>query len=295
MKTDKELYKIFSAYPDYLFKCASIRKKTTYTMKSVTFKELERRSDGVLMPEDPQAPTYIVEFQAQTDKKIYHRIIMEMAAFALMQEDCDIRGILVFMHKGLDPKTNPWHSLSKSKEKFLRIVFLDEYLKKLEQRQPDHVMVAAFKPLLEKDLNALKNNAHKFYQKINKSRLPKSAKENIQDAFISWLTVRFKKLPYKEVIKMIKDLPNFEQTRFFQDIVGIGKKQGEKIGEKRGEKRGTKIGDKNRITKEIKRFKKMREEGDINDHLFKKLCDPLQKELNKLTAEIEKIDTIIKS
>ncbi|KPA09443.1 hypothetical protein MHK_010359 [Candidatus Magnetomorum sp. HK-1] len=285
MKTDKELYKIFSAYPNYLFKCASIRKKTTYTMQSVTFKEFERRTDGVLTPKDPKAPTYIAEFQAQTDVNIYHRLAMEMASYAMKNKNCDVRGILVFLHKGLDPKSNPWHYLSKSREKFLKIVYLDEFLKELEQRHPNHPMVAAFKPLFEKDLNELKKNAYHLYQKIKKSRLPKDAKESIQNAFISWLTMRFKDLPYQEVIKMIASLPNFEQTRFFQDIVGIGEKRGETRGEKRGEKHG----EKKWIVKEINRFEKMRKKGDINDSLFKKLCDPLYKELDKVTEEIDKL------
>ena len=289
MKTDKELYKIFSAYPNYLFKCANIRKKTAYTMKSVNFKELERRSDGVLMPKDPKAPTYIVEFQAQTDEKIYHRLVMEMAAFAMMHNFCDVRGILVFLHKGLDPKTNPWHYLSTSKEKFLKIVYLDAFLDKLEQKHPNHIMVVAFKPLFEKDLNALKQNAYYYYQTIKKSRLPEDAKEHIQNAFISWLTVRFKNLSYQEVIKMIANLPDFEQTRFFQDIVRIGEERGIERGIERGVEHGVMLGDKKRITKEIKRFERMKKKGDLNDHLFNKLCDPLQKELDKLTAKIDKI------
>ncbi|KPA10043.1 transposase [Candidatus Magnetomorum sp. HK-1] len=219
MKTDKELYKIFSAYPNYLFKCASIRKKTTYTMQSVTLKEFERRTDGLLAPKDPKAPTYITEFQAQKDANIYHRLAMEMAA--------------------------------------------------------------VFKPLFEKDLNALKNNAYHWYQKIAKSRLPKDAKEHIQKAFISWLTARLRDLPYQEVINMIASLPDFETTQFYKDIV--------EVGEKRGEKRGEKKGEKSIIVKEINRFEKMKKKGDINEILFKKLCDPLQKELDKLTAEIDTI------
>ncbi|KPA10044.1 hypothetical protein MHK_009746 [Candidatus Magnetomorum sp. HK-1] len=277
MKTDKELYKIFSAYPNYLFKCANIRKKTTYTMQSVTLKEFERRTDGLLAPKDPKAPTYITEFQAQKDANIYHRLAMEMASYAMMNQDCDIRGILVFLHKGLDPKTNPWHYLSKSKDKFLKIVYLDEFLKELEKKQPNHPMVAVFKPLFEKDLNALKNNAYHWYQKIAKSRLPKDAKEHIQKAFISWLTARLRDLPYQEVINMIASLPDFETTQFYKDIVEVGEKRGEKKGEK------------SIIVKEINRFEKMKKKGDINEILFKKLCDPLQKELDKLTAEIDTI------
>ncbi|QTA79136.1 DUF2887 [Desulfonema limicola] len=50
MKTDKELYRLFASMPDYLFECAGIKVSETYEMKSVTFKEFEQRSDGLLEP-----------------------------------------------------------------------------------------------------------------------------------------------------------------------------------------------------------------------------------------------------
>ncbi|ETR74377.1 MAG: hypothetical protein OMM_06370 [Candidatus Magnetoglobus multicellularis str. Araruama] len=107
MKTDKEIFKIFTAYPKYLFQSAGIRIKSTYTMASVTLKEFERRTDGVMKPADPNEPTYVMEFQAQLDNDIYHRHTMEMASYAMMHKGCKVRGILVFLHKRLDPKTDP--------------------------------------------------------------------------------------------------------------------------------------------------------------------------------------------
>ena len=76
---------------------------------------------------------------------------------------------------------------------------------------------------------------------------------------------------------MIDNLPDFEQTRFYKDIVGIG------------EKRGVKQGDQFRIKREIKRFENLKKSGDLNDKLFKLLCDPLRSELVKITAEINEM------
>jgi hypothetical protein len=170
MKTDKEIYKIFTAYPKYLFKCAGIRTKTSYSMASVTLKEFERRTDGIFTPNKPDSPTYIMEFQAQMDVDIYHRAAMEMASYAMTHKECEIRGILIFLHKGLDPKTNPWHYLTKSREKLFQIVYLDEYIHRLEKKQPNHPLVIVFKPLLEKDQDTLRLNSSKWYQKIKQSR-----------------------------------------------------------------------------------------------------------------------------
>ena len=178
MKTDKQLYKLFSSNPNYLFQSAGIRRKTKYVMQSVTLKEFERRTDGILQPDDPDAPTYVAEFQAQPDKDIYHRLVMEMSSYAMENEGCDIRGIIVFLYQGLDPKTKPWHYLSKSKDKLLKIVYLDEYVKKLEKRNPNHPMVIVFKPVFEKDEEYIKHNAYTWYQQISKCRLNKNVKDN---------------------------------------------------------------------------------------------------------------------
>ena len=81
MKTDKELYTIFASRPDLLFECAGINISGTYVMSSVTFKEFEQRSDGLLEPVSEEDPVYIAEFQAYSDDTVYHRLIMEMAAY----------------------------------------------------------------------------------------------------------------------------------------------------------------------------------------------------------------------
>ena len=304
MKTEKEIYKLFTAYLKYLFKCAGIRMKTSYSMASVTLKELERRSDGILTPKDPDLPTYVMEFQAQMDTDIYHRVAVEMASYALMHKGCDIRGIVVFLHKGLDPETYPWHYLTNSKKKLLQIVYLDEYINNLEQKQPDHPFVIVFKPLLEKDLNVLKLNSSKWYKKIKQSRLPEGAKLNFLDVFVRWLSVRFPELSGEEIIQMIENLPRFEETKAYE-LFSIyekrgekrgqkrgekrGQKRGEKCGEKRGEKRGAMKGQQDAFIKAIRRYKLMNKNGEIDDLTLHKICEPIKKDLKKISRDIREM------
>ena len=284
MKTDKEIFKIFTAYPRYLFKCAKIKTNSNYSMKSVTLKEFERRSDGVLSSQDPDAPTYVMEFQAQNDSDIYHRLAMEMASYAMEHNVSDVRGILIFLHKGLDPKTSPWHYLATSKKKLLRIVYLKEYINDLEKLNPNHPMVLVFKPLLEKKLETLRQHSKQWYQKIKNSRLPTKVKENFTNAFFRWLSARFPNLTGEEVTKMIEidSLPSFEETRVYKDLFSGA----EKMGEKRGEKQGRKRGERTILLKEINRLKTMRRNGDIDDIVFHKICEPIKKDLKKVTKEI---------
>jgi len=180
----------------------------------ITLKEFERRTDGILEPKDPKMPVYIAEFQAQHDNNIYHRLVMEMSSYAMEKNVLDIRGILVFFTESLDPKSNPWHYLFKSSSKLLTIVYLDDYLKKLEKINPNHPMVIVFKQIFEKDEKVIQKNANRWYNTLIKSRINKMIKNNIEKIFISWLSARFNHLSYMVVIKMIADITEFEQTRF---------------------------------------------------------------------------------
>ena len=201
MKTDKEIYKIFKSYPKYLFNCAKINNRTAYSMESVTLKEFERRTDGILTPRKPT--------------------------------------------------------------------------------EPDHPMVAVFKPLFEKNIDTLKTNSKKWYQQISKSRLPKLAKKNLQNAFINWLLVRFPRHNYEEVIRMIETLPNVEETLAYQQLVGIGRKE--------GKQQGIKEGQRETLKQEMQRLIKMKNCGEIDDDVFKKICDPIRTELKKVTDEINQM------
>ena len=65
MKTDKELYRIFEVAPEWVFELAGLPSPGKSTLRSITVKALERRPDGVVVPEAPDQPLTIVEFQFQ--------------------------------------------------------------------------------------------------------------------------------------------------------------------------------------------------------------------------------------
>ena len=51
MKTDKQLYRIFEANPDWVFQLARLPSPGKSSLRSVTIKALERNADGVIVPE----------------------------------------------------------------------------------------------------------------------------------------------------------------------------------------------------------------------------------------------------
>jgi len=292
MKTDKELYRLFASCPDYLFDCAGIKVVETYQMKSVTFKDFEQRSDGLLESNSDNAPVYIAEFQAYSDNTVYHRLAIEMASYGKENPKKDVRGILVFTTSDIDPKTSPWHELTKSEKGVLKVVYLQDFLDKLEKDYPDHPLVAVSKPWRIEDPDVLKEKAGAWYKNIEKSNLDQKAREDFAEVFTRWMLERFKNLSYEEVTKMFVEMTPLEETRAYKEIYAKGAIDGEGIGEERGEKRGEERGETkgriNTIKEEIERLSLLRSQNVLNESLYEILANPLKKELKYLEVLLSK-------
>lgn len=278
MKTDKELYKLFASEPELLFECAGIKISGSYEMKSVTFKEFEQRSDGFLEPDSDKEPVYIAEFQAYKDDAIYHRVIMEMAAYGKIHPGKDVRGIIVFTTSKFDPETMPWHELSKSDKNLLNIVYLDDFLDKLEQQEPDHPLVAVFKPWRIEDTEILRKNAKTWYKNIEKSKLDKDARENFYSVFIRWMQERFKNLKYEEILNMFVEMTPLEETVSYKEIFAKGMADGKTLGKTEGKTEGR----YETIGEELERLRLLRDQNVLTLSVYEILSGPLKKELKYL-------------
>ena len=73
--------------PEWVFELAGLPSPGKSTLRSITVKALERRADGVVVPERPDLPLTVVEFQFQADDTIYRRTVVEMAAVRTLSPD----------------------------------------------------------------------------------------------------------------------------------------------------------------------------------------------------------------
>ena len=108
METDKQLYGVFRAKPEWVFLLARLPPVGKCVMRSLVVKPLERRSDGVIVPEAPTPPLSVIEFQFGENAQIYTRTAQKMAA---VQEEFNMRevqGIIFFGDVKFDPQTKPW-------------------------------------------------------------------------------------------------------------------------------------------------------------------------------------------
>jgi hypothetical protein len=72
------------------------------TLRFVTVKALERRADGVIVPEAADQPLTIVEFQFQKDDTIYRRTVVEMAAVQDIYSGRTVQGLIFFGYNSFE-------------------------------------------------------------------------------------------------------------------------------------------------------------------------------------------------
>ena len=300
MKTDKQLFKIFTNMPEFFFDLTGIDYQANYTFKSETIKEISRSMDGLIEPDDLTKPHYIVEFQMQKKDDIYGRIIMEMASLGLKNKGLLYHGVIVFADKSVNVKSEPWSSLFESNNPAFQIFYLDKLLNALEEKNPEHPLVFVFQPYLRQDIIELERVASKYYSKIQGCGLPENIINSLCDVFVSWMMICFEKLSYKEVLKMMSLTTPLEDTVAYKELVAIGEKigerKGEKIGEKIGESKGEKTGERKGIRESIINVLEVRF-GNISPEVIDRVnqFDDLQelKELHRRAILLKEMDDTV--
>ena len=220
MRTDKQLLRIFETAPQWIFELTGLPSPGTSTLKSLIVKALERRADGVVIPEASNAPLTVVEFQFQKEPTIYPRIVIEMALLQQSHQMRPVQGLIFFGYNGLDPKTEPWTQV-------VRTYSFPDVLRQFEQSHPGHPLVAAFKPLVVEDDAELRRDAAVYYRTIRESDLPIVCKTTLQEVFVSWLEQRFKYLGKKDMeMILLGELPELEETQCGKDLLQIGEARG---------------------------------------------------------------------
>lgn len=221
MHTDKHIYLLLGADPEFLgLLTDGLRIAGPYDFEAIDVKALERRIDGVVLPEQPEEPIWAIEVQAQHDPAIYHRLLIDMGLVGERHLGREVRGLLLFISPAQDPKTEPWHSVMvRDPQLPIRRVYLSNVLKRLERTQPDHPLLATFLPYLIDDREQLREQAPLAYRHIQQAPLSDPVRRRCLEVFQSWLLARFDDLTLKEIFVMLGELTPLEQTRAYREIV----------------------------------------------------------------------------
>jgi predicted transposase YdaD len=239
MKTDTQIYTLLGADPDFLYRLTDgIEVHGPYLFGALDVKGLARRTDGVLMPQREEEGIWVIEFQAQPDPLIYHRLVQEVGLVGERHPTRAVRGFVLFAEAALDPATEPWHSLlARDADAPLRRAYLPDVLRRLAQDVPDHPLLAVFLPYLEDDLERLRGRAPAVYSQLKAAAVPPQARQYCLDVFQSWLMARFKTHSLKEVLKMLGELTPLEETRAYKELVAKGEAIGRQEGRQEGRQR----------------------------------------------------------
>ena len=235
MKTDKQIYTLLGADPEFLRVLTDgIEVRGTYLFEALEVKGLERRTDGALIPRVATEGIWVIEFQAQYDPLIYHRLILEMALVGERHPGRVVRGFILFAQASLDPRTEPWHGLLvRDADAPLRRAYLPDLLERLARAQPEHPLLAVFLPYLEDNLDRLRAQAPPVYRRLQEAALPETTRRHCVDVFQSWLMARFKTMNLEEILKMLGELTPLEETRAYRELVAKGLMEGRQEGRER--------------------------------------------------------------
>lgn len=221
MRSDKQLYQLLAAVPEWFTPLTGIPLRGTYRFEAMSLKALEKAVDGVLLPETAGEPVYLIEFQAYDDAQIYHRSLWSLHYWHLHREE-PAQAVLWFSDVSFDPKTAPWHELGRQDNPAFHVVYLAEILAKLPENHP---LCALFLPFYEEKAEVLEQKLPAAYETLKEYQqtLPASKQAILLEVFFSWLLQRFKTMNRQEILAMIKapTVP-IEETRFYQEIFAEG-------------------------------------------------------------------------
>jgi predicted transposase YdaD len=227
IKTDREIYTLLGADAETLaILTDGIDVRGPYRFEALEVKGLDRRTDGVLLPDAPAETIWVIEFQARVDVAIYHRLLVEMGLVGERHPGRVVCGLILFATPALDPHTEPWHTAAKQPHAPLRVAYLENILEALEARAPEHPLLAVFLPYRVADRERLRREGTQALERLRTAPLPPRVRECLTAVFLSWLSVRFSDMSYREILTMFGIETPFEETRTYKELVALGREKG---------------------------------------------------------------------
>jgi predicted transposase YdaD len=220
METDKQIYEVFQAVPEWLYLLLGEPAPSGCRFESITVKAIERRIDGVCDSSDAALPLMVAEFQGYKDDDIYLRVVQEMALLQ-QQRHRSVRGVILYLKEELDPKTEPWRRV-------VQTIYLNKVIRKLRRQSPTHPLVALFEPLFAESEERLEKVAASCYHHLCSGELDARTASTLQNVFVNWLMQRLRHLGTKEIEAMISlsDLPDLSETKAGKELIEKGMEKG---------------------------------------------------------------------
>jgi predicted transposase/invertase (TIGR01784 family) len=229
MKTDKLFYRIFLSQPSLIAELLSdIPDDCQFEYSAPVVKEKEVRLDGLLTPisDNLDLPLVFLEAQMQKDSEFYSRFFCGLFAYLHQYKVTRFwRGLLILRDRNQDlGSERPYHGLLNSQ---VQKLYLDDLLTQENLSQN----LAILKLVVTPEIQAISQA-----QSILGSAKTEAEFRRSLDLVEAILVNKFPKLSIEEIQKML-DLREADvtQTRFYQEVLQIGRREGEQQGMQQGE------------------------------------------------------------
>ena len=229
MKTDKLFYRIFLAQPSLIAELLSdIPDDCQFEYSAPVVKEKEIRLDGLLTPisGNPDLPLVFLEAQMQKDSEFYSRFFCGLFVYLHQYKVTRFwRGLLILRDRSQDlGSERPYQGLLNSQ---VQKLYLDDLLTQ-ENLSPN---LAILRLIVTPETEAI-SQAQSI---LGKAKTVEEFRRNL-DLVEAILVNKFPKLSIEE-IQIMLDLREADvtQTRFYQEVLQIGRREGEQQGMQQGE------------------------------------------------------------
>ena len=232
MKTDPSIYTFLATGPEaFRVLTGGLILEGEYVFRSLTFKSLERRADGLYEPLEPDRPVYLIEFQAQYAAAAWYNLLTKIGLYGEEHPEREVRGLLIVLH-ARDLPTRP--SRVGAPESIATAVCLEQFLPEWLEREPDNPFLAALAPLIITRDAALTERAPALWRAIQHAPLEPQARTALSQSLEFWLLERFRSLTAEEIATMLNIFTPLEETRAYQSIFVKGEAKGKAEGKAEG-------------------------------------------------------------
>lgn len=249
MKTDKLFYRIFLSQPSLIAELLSdIPEDCQFEYSAPVVKEKEVRLDGLLTPvsNNPDLPIIFLEAQMQRDQDFYGRYFSGLFVYLHQYKITKLwRGLLILRDRSQDLGSERTYQTLLNNQ--VQRLYLDDLLTQ-ENLSPN----LAILKLIVTPENEVVSLAQRLLGGIETAEEFRQKLDLVEAILVN----KFPELSIEEIQKML-DLreADITKTRFYQEVLQIGRREGEQIGRREGEQFGLQIGEANMVIRMlIRRF-----------------------------------------
>lgn len=290
MKTDKELYELYTSDPDELYKILDRKfPQQGVDIRIEQNKQIESTSDLYVIPIDKTEGCHVIENEGRSEKNIHSRGLVSAGLFIDKYPQRQHEVHLIYLTRSLDPyaATTADGKPKKNAEpppciNFTPTVhYLDERIEQIAKIDPASPLISVFFPLLERDPRKVEREFRQHYDNLKQSPdLPESARPRWLSVFQLWLMRNLELDNLKQIEEMLTEhLPAVEETVWGKELI-------EKYEEK-GLEKGREEGLIEALEAEIEHYEKLKSDGTLSEKAYQSLVESAREKLAELKGNQE--------